>query len=73
MPVPKINTYGLAPNVLTDGSLQELQVTQLLGLILTELRTLNEMLAQDCDQLRNIEYLRTDTFNIAPTSLTNPT
>ena len=69
----KLNTLGYPANVLNDGSLQVLQVTQLLGLILTELRAQNEMLAMAHDQGTFLDYYRTDPNNIASTTLTNPT
>lgn len=69
----KLNTLGYPANVLNDGSLQVLQVTQLLGLILVELRALNEMYASANNQMDELESIRADSTYAASTSLTNPT
>jgi len=68
----RTNTLGLLSNVLNDGSVQVLQVTQLLGLILIELRALNEMIAADTHQFAELEAIRADSTFAADSSLTTP-
>ena len=66
-----VGGYG-TPRVLADGSLQELPVGQLLGLILKELQIQNEILRTGLGVADDLAAYRADPAFAAPTTLTNP-
>lgn len=63
--------YG-TPRVLADGSVQELPIGQLLGLILKELQIQSELLRTGLGVADDIAVYRADPAFAAPTTLTNP-
>jgi len=63
--------YG-QPDLNSDGSLSVPQVSQLLGLILIELRVLNAQICEMNGSEEELDQYRSDAYYAAPTNLTNP-
>lgn len=74
-----VSGYG-NPQALTDGSVKEIPVSQLLGLILVELRVMNELHAEAYGSRDTVRSLRealptvvVNTSELAPsTTISNP-
>jgi len=74
MPAAFSTTSGYGtPLSLSDGSLKEIPVTKLLGLILTELQVTNAMLREGLGLADSVESYRADASFVTATTLTNPT
>lgn len=63
--------YG-NPQVLSDGSLKEIPISQMLGLIYNELRIMNELLTIGLNIPDETDSFRNDSGYQAPTTLTTP-
>jgi hypothetical protein len=63
--------YG-GPQILPDGSIREVPVAQLLGLVYNELRILNELIRIGLNIPDETDSFRGDAGYQAPTTLTNP-
>lgn len=78
-PFPGVQGYG-NPETFSSGSIKTLEMNQLLGLILVELRMMNEMVREGFNLSENTEDFREAAFSdlyseaeIAPsTTISNP-